>query len=207
LSPQHESPETTSESLFQLDGLIIRSLDYVDQLEQRDPSTIRRVVMHATELPDLDMAREYGERVLYEASQTGNSGHFYIDRDGRIEQWVPVERVAHHVRGHNADTIGIELVNRGRYPDWLATTSQDWTDPYTEVQLQALIELLNALDQQLPNLIGIVGHDQLDTDRVPASDDPAQTVARKLDPGPTFPWATVLEECTLRREPVHRRSE
>ncbi|MEM7054432.1 MAG: N-acetylmuramoyl-L-alanine amidase, partial [Pseudomonadota bacterium] len=99
--------------------VVIRPLGYVDNLERRALDQIRRVVMHATELPDLAEARDYGERVLYENSATGNSGHFYIDRDGSIEQWVPLERIAHHVRDHNADTIGIELVNRGRYPDWL----------------------------------------------------------------------------------------
>ena len=39
------------------------------------------VVIHCTELPDLAIAREYGERVLHD-NGSGNSGHFYIDRDG-----------------------------------------------------------------------------------------------------------------------------
>ena len=71
------------------------------------------MVIHATELPDMETAREYGERIHHDESRTGNSGHFYIDRDGRIEQWVPLDRVAHHVRGHNRDSVGIELVNGG----------------------------------------------------------------------------------------------
>ena len=72
------------------------------------------MVIHCTELPDLGMARGFGEKVMHKNSHTGNSGHFYIDRDGSIEEWVPVNRVAHHVRGFNSKSIGIELVNNGR---------------------------------------------------------------------------------------------
>lgn len=172
-------------------GAVIRPLDYVENLDLRAIEPIRRVVIHATELPDLAEARVYGQRILYPDSGTGNSGHFYIDRDGSIEQWVPIDRIAHHVRGHNADTIGIELVNRGRYPDWLATDSQHWPEPYTQAQIQALLQLLTVLHQRLPALEGVVGHEHLDTERVPASDDPNRRVQRKTDPGPNFPWERV----------------
>jgi N-acetylmuramoyl-L-alanine amidase len=37
----------------------------------------------------------------------------------------------------------------------------------------------------------------LDLEQVPASDDPAVTVARKRDPGPLFPWARVLAKVPL----------
>ncbi len=93
-----------------------RPLPYVERLENRYTDEIDLVVIHCTELPDLAMARVYGEREHYPETRTGNSGHFYIDRDGRIEQWVPLDRVAHHVRGFNPHSIGIELVNNGRYP-------------------------------------------------------------------------------------------
>ncbi|MFN9967576.1 MAG: hypothetical protein ACK52N_12130, partial [Lysobacteraceae bacterium] len=45
----------------------------------------------------------------------------------------------------------------------------------------------------------IAGHEDLDTARVPASDDPSATVWRKRDPGPMFPWARVLADCGLAR--------
>ena len=173
-------------------GAVIRPLDYVENLDLRAIEPIRRVVIHATELPDLAEARVYGQRILYPDSGTGNSGHFYIDRDGSIEQWVPIDRIAHHVRGHNADTIGIELVNRGRYPDWLATDSQHWPEPYTEAQIQALIRLLKALHSSLPHLDHMIGHEHLDTEKVPASDDASISVPRKTDPGPDFPWSEVV---------------
>lgn len=178
-----------------------RPLSYEQRLERRSPEIIEGVVIHATELPNLAMAREYGKRIHYADSRTGNSGHFYIDRNGSIEQWVSLDRVAHHVAGHNARTIGIELVNLGRYPNWLASDHQHWQESVTEAQIKALIDLLNALRRQLPGLSWIAGHDQLDTREVPASDEPAKTVRRKLDPGPDFPWSRVSHASTLKQLP------
>ena len=88
------------------------------------------------------MARDYGERVLYPASGTGNSGHYYIDRDGGIVEYVTPQRVAHHTRGWNPRSIGIELVNIGRFPDWLDSRRQAMDEAYTEAQIEALIALL-----------------------------------------------------------------
>ena len=93
--------------------------------------------------------------------------------------------------------IGVELVNRGRYPDWLAASHQAMDEPYTEAQLQALEGLLQALVAHYPSLRRIAGHDQLDLEQVPASDDPTLRVARKRDPGPLFPWARVLAKVPL----------
>ena len=157
------------------------------------------MVVHATELPDLDMAREYGERIHYPASATGNSGHYYIDRDGSIELWVEPEHIAHHTLGHNAETIGIELVNLGRYPNWLDSRHQAWQEQITPAQIEALIELLGLVKSELPALQWIAGHDQLDTREVAASDDPKLTVRRKLDPGPDFPWRQVVAATGLER--------
>ena len=101
------------------------------------------------------------------------------------------------MRGHNADTIGIELVNRGRYPDWFDSRNQDWTEPYPEGQIEALIELVNALRSELPGIDRLAGHDQLDLDRVEASDDVSKSVRRKTDPGPGFPWPRLTEATGL----------
>jgi N-acetylmuramoyl-L-alanine amidase len=167
-------------------------LPYEQQLEARSPDAIHGVVIHCTETPDLAMARALGEQVRY-PSGTGNSGHFYIDLDGRIFRFVAVDRVAHHVRGHNADSIGIELVNRGRYPHWLHSNHQAMDTPYTEAQIIALIGLLQQLRSELPGLRWIAGHEDLDRERVAAEDDPRQQVARKRDPGPRFPWSRVRQ--------------
>lgn len=177
------------------------SLPYVEQLQQRDLSTVDLLVIHATELPDLATARDYGERVLY-PSGTGNSGHVYIDLDGSVHRWVPLGRVAHHVRGYNRRSIGIELVHPGRYPHWLDSRHQHWEDTYPEAQIEALITLIGDLSAQYPSLRWIAGHDALDRTRVPATDDPSRQVQRKLDPGPTFPWQQVLAAIDLQRLPA-----
>ena len=163
---------------------------------------IDTVVIHCTELPDLKMAREYGERLMHAESQTGNSGHFYIDRDGQIEQWVPLERAAHHVKDHNFNTIGIELVNLGRYPDWYHSQHQQMTEGYAKEQITALINLINYLQEKLPNLRWVTGHEDIDTAMLPASDKPKHLIRRKLDPGIQFPWEALLTNVMLARLPT-----
>ena len=174
-------------------------LPYEARLPARNVDAIDLVVIHCTELPDLATAREYGERIQHPESGTGNAGHFYVDRDGRTEQWIDPQRVAHHVRGHNAHSVGIELVNLGRYPHWLDSRHQAMTEPYPEAQLDALVALLHHLRATLPALRHIAGHEDLDTDLVPATDDPGVTVHRKRDPGVMFPWDTVMASCGLAR--------
>ncbi|OAB54843.1 N-acetylmuramoyl-L-alanine amidase [Leptolyngbya valderiana BDU 20041] len=183
------------------ESIQFRPLPYDQRLDSRALSEIELVVLHATELPDLAMARSYGERIHYPGSETGNSGHYYIDRDGRIEQWVSLDRVAHHVAGHNAHSIGIELVSLGRYPNWYDSRHQTWQESASDAQLDALVTLLQQLEEQLPNLRSIAGHDALDRRRVPASDNPDVEVARKLDPGPDFPWEQLLDSIGLKRLP------
>ncbi|PWK92673.1 N-acetylmuramoyl-L-alanine amidase [Fulvimonas soli] len=173
-------------------------LPYADRLPERPAAAVELVVIHCTELPDLATAREYGERVLYDGG-AGNSGHYYIDRDGTVWRYVPGTRVAHHVRGHNERSIGIELVNRGRYPDWFDSRRQTMSEPYPAGQIAALRGLLARLRAEFPNLAMVAGHEDLDTARVPASDDPSLEVPRKLDPGPLFPWEDALAGSGLRR--------
>ncbi len=178
-----------------------RHLSYANRLESRDIRDIDLVVIHCTELPDLSEARRYSERIHYAAERTGNSGHYYIDRDGLTEQWVPPDRIAHHVRGHDGHSVGIELVNTGRFPDWFHSEAQDRFEPYPDEQIDALVRLVVLLCWQLPSLATIAGHEDLDTELAVASDNQALRVPRKRDPGPTFPWDRVLADCGLPRIP------
>jgi N-acetylmuramoyl-L-alanine amidase len=173
-------------------------LPYERLLEERPRSAIDLVVIHCTELPDLETARRFGEELRYD-SGTGNSGHYYLDRDGSVHQYLSVKRIAHHVRGYNPRSIGIELVNIGRYPDWLAADKQSMQEPYPEAQIAALLGLLESLQRELPSLRFIAGHEDLDTTEVAASDDAGVRVQRKLDPGPLFPWDRVMKSSSLQR--------
>ena len=175
-------------------------LPYEERLPERPHAQVDLVVIHCTELPDLATARDYGERVLYD-SGAGNSGHYYIDRDGTIHVFVRPQRTANHTRGYNPRSVGIELVNTGRYPDWYDSRRQVMAEPYTPAQVDALVALLARLRAELPNLRHIAGHEDLDTAKVSATDDPAQQVFRKRDPGPRFDWARVVKESGLERIP------
>ncbi len=194
LPPAHPAPAATR-AVIRIDAL-----SYAASLAARDLGDIDLVVIHCTELPDLATAREYGERVLHAASGTGNSGHFYIDRDGAIVEYVDVGHVAHHTRGYNPRSIGIELINIGRYPDWLDSRRQAMDEAYTDAQIEALVSLLRDLCTRIPGLSQIAGHEDLDLDEVEASDNPALRVRRKRDPGPRFPWPQVLDSVPLQRQ-------
>ena len=176
-----------------------RPLTYVQSLEGRSTDSISLAVIHCTELPDLAMARIWGEKEIHPESHTGNSGHFYIDRDGSIEQWVPIDRIAHHVRGFNPPSIGIELVNNGRYPDWFHSGHQQMREPYPESQVVALCDLLNHLADQLPGLSDVTAHEDLDTGLLPSQDNPDIMIRRKIDPGPLFPWSLLMDNISLGR--------
>lgn len=179
-------------------SLILDPLPYAERLAERALSQVDLVVIHCTELPDMSMAREYGERALYEAG-TGASGHFYIDRDGSVYQYVDPTRTANHTRGYNPRSVGIEIVNIGRYPNWLDSNNQVMTEPYTAEQISALKKLLRQLKFYCPNLQFVAGHEDLDTATVPASDDPSKQVFRKRDPGPQFPWQEILTAVELKQ--------
>ena len=172
--------------------IVCNHLPYVARLESREPDAIDLAVIHCTELPDLATARKFGEEIHYPDSGTGNSGHYYIEQNGEIEQWVPDDRIAHHVRGFNERSIGIELDNKGRYPSWLDSRQQKMTERYTLPQLNSLIGLLTRLSMLLPSLQWIAGHEDLDRTRVPSTDNPAVLVNRKMDPGPQFPWKEII---------------
>ena len=172
-------------------------LPYVSSLEPRSIESIDLVVIHCTELPDLATARDYGQCIHYPETGTGNSGHYYVERNGRIEQWVPLQRIAHHVRGFNERSIGIELDNNGRYPDWFDSRKQNMTDAYSLPQINSLVKLLAKLSVELPRLKWIAGHESLDTSQIQASDNPEIFVYRKRDPGPMFPWNKLLPAIKL----------
>lgn len=174
-------------------------LSYVNRLRLREVSEIELIVVHCTELPDMKTAREYAEAIHYAGTQTGNSGHFYISRTGQIDQYVPANRVAHHVRGYNTPSIGIELDNIGRYPNWFDSKNQKIKTHYTDIQINSLIQLIHFLSNKYPSIKRITGHQDLDTGQIESSNDPNIMVQRKVDPSELFPWGKVMSQINLQR--------
>ncbi len=173
-----------------------QALPYEDLLDNRPLKQVELMVIHCTELPDIATARMYGEKIHYN-SGTGNSGHYYIDRDGPIYQWVKPEKIAHHVKGHNKQSIGIEIINTGRYPEWHHSQHQQPDETYPDKQIDSLIDLINHLHRTIPSLKHIAGHEDLDSELITASDDITKKVRRKIDPGPLFPWQHVMKNIQL----------
>lgn len=79
---------------------------------------IKRIIIHCSATPpDLDIGaaeiRAWHTAPGWQGAPNGWSDigyHFVIRRDGLVEPGRPVERVGAHVKGHNADSIGICLV-------------------------------------------------------------------------------------------------
>lgn len=174
-------------------------LPYEAHLAPRALNTIDLVVIHCTELPDMKMTREFGERVHYPEKGTGNSGHYYIEENGAVHRFVGNDRVANHTVGYNTRSIGIEVFNVGRYPFWGDSKHQAFTVPYTKEQIHSLLALLSQLRNDIPSLRYITGHEDLDLRLEPAADDPSIMLRRRQDPGPLFPWNEIVPASGLER--------
>ncbi len=131
------------------------------------------------------------------------SAHFVVARDGGIVQMVSLDRRAWHagvsewegIKGLNAHSIGIEIVNGGKlrrtargWVTWAEreisadevsiakhqheTSEAGWHE-YTAEQISAVLELCVALHAAL-GFKDVLGHDDI-------------ALGRKADPGPAFP--------------------
>ena len=104
------------------------------------------------------------------------SSHLLIDRQGKITQYVPLNRRAWHagvscfqgVKNCNDFSIGIELEGVD-------------DNPYTPIQYSSLISVTTLLLQIVPriSLTSLAGHCEI-------------APGRKTDPGPAFDWPLFL---------------
>ncbi|MDQ7996544.1 MAG: N-acetylmuramoyl-L-alanine amidase [Luteibacter sp.] len=129
------------------------------------------IVLHHTSIGDASAAL----RVLRTRNSEGPvSAHYLVEMDGRIDQLVDDGNRAWHAGAArwgdmtdlNSSSIGIEIDNDG-------------VSPFTEPQIQALINLLADLTSRLgiPRQ-AVVGHGDI-------------APGRKNDPSARFPWATL----------------
>lgn len=162
--------------------------------------TVRQVVIHATGGPDCDPLRRFRGGTLdgivahFLRHQGRISIHYIIGRDGEVVRMVPESMVAHHARGQNADSVGIELVNDG-----------DGRDPFADAQIVALTSLLrDILDRYGLTESDIRTHAELDDSYLSCN---GRRIKRKQDPGPAFPWTTLQRELKRRRAAVTPKPE
>ena len=171
-------------------------LSYTKKLKSRSVKRISLIVLHSTELPTMKLTRTYAQTIRYHKG-VGVSGHFYIDKKGKVYQYLDTNRIALHTRGYNARSIGIELLNDGRYPSWYEIASQKVDDPYTPEQLKSLEMLVEKLKLQYPTIKYLARHSDLDKRKIKSSDHPKKMIQRKIDPGPLFPYSTFSKKVDL----------
>jgi hypothetical protein len=96
---------------------------------------------------------------------------------------VPESQVAYHVRGHNMNSIGIELINHG-----------DGQNPFPESQIVTLISLLqDILHRYQLTTAALKSHAELDDSYLTCG---KIKIKRKSDPGVAFPWQRLMRELT-----------
>jgi N-acetylmuramoyl-L-alanine amidase len=119
---------------------------------------INRIIIHCTATPEgrhhtaADIDRWHRER-----GWAGNGYHFVIQLDGTRETGRPIEQAGAHVRGHNADSIGVVYVGG-------CDAAMKPKDTRTDAQKTALLCLLWELKGKHPNA-QIIGHNDLDKGR------------------------------------------
>ncbi|MGB0678082.1 MAG: membrane dipeptidase [Polyangiales bacterium] len=117
--------------------------------------TPRAIVLHWTALPS---AAEAWARMapdtlpperaaIAKAGALNVSAHFLVDRDGRIEQLLPVTWMARHTIGLNHVAIGIENVG-----------GAEGRDDLTDAQVRANAALIRHLVQRHPSIQAVFGH-------------------------------------------------
>ena len=154
------------------------------------PDGVRMIVLHATGGPDCVDSRSFRGGTLdgivghFLRNRSRISIHYVIGRDGRVVSMVPESQVAWHVRGHNQDSIGIELVNDG-----------DGVDHFAAAQIDTLVDLLRGvLERHQLEPDAIKSHAELDDSTIVCN---GVAIKRKQDPGAAFPWERVLAELQL----------
>ncbi|MEI2275726.1 N-acetylmuramoyl-L-alanine amidase [Sphingobacterium sp. ML3W] len=113
----------------------------------------------------------------FHSAKAGVSSHYVVGRDGKVVQMVNDLYRAHHAglgkwgndTDLNSSSIGIELDNNGT------------TDPWTDAQINALVQLLNYLKNtyKIPQA-NFIGHMDL-------------APSRKNDPS-RFPWKKLADQ-------------
>ena len=175
---------------------------YIESANQN--SRVDYVVIHAT-------SANFSESVRLLTTRTGYpvSAHYLIPDENdptyghrrlRLHQFVKESRRAWHAgvsywagdTGLNARSIGIEIVNEFSCVSDTSAVEDSGPDalvcdfpPFSEAQIEMLIELLRGIQQRHPRIgpLDFVAHSDI-----------AVPHRRRSDPGPLFPWRRLYDE-------------
>lgn len=108
------------------------------------------------------------------------SAHFFIQRTGKITQFV----ATHHRAWHAGQSRFEGISNCNDYSLGIELEGTD-TDTYEHAQYLALVDLVHCLQRAYPNISQerIIGHSDI-------------APGRKKDPGPGFDWASFRDMLT-----------
>lgn len=135
---------------------------------------VRRPVLIVLHYTDESSAQQSLDTLRGANSGGPVSAHYLIGRDGHIYQLVADTQRAWHagpgawgtITDVNSASIGIELDNDG-------------SSPFADAQIASLLRLLGDLTERLRiSPTQVIGHEDF-------------APARKIDPGPLFPWRTL----------------
>ena len=130
--------------------------------------TIKALIVHASASPDgRDDRAEDIHRWHHERGWDGIGYHYVIDRDGTIEFGRPWYWMGAHVRGNNANTLGICLIG---------------TEEFTEAQHDSLQAIIQRERDNHPDAI-VRGHNDYDKRKADPNFNVSEwATARGIDP-------------------------
>ena len=88
--------------------------------------------------------------------------HYLIDRNGKVEEGRPLEKAGAHVKGRNANSIGISL-----FGGHGSSAVDQFADHFTQPQDEALRGLLDTLEARF-GAVTVSGHNQYANKACPA---------------------------------------
>lgn len=102
--------------------------------------------------------------------------HLLITRDGQVHTGRPIGRAGAHVKGRNANSIGIAL-----FGGFSGAATDQFEDHFTPEQDKALRKLIATLQEQYPTIAKISGHSEYAAKACPCF-DVSEWLADKPEP-------------------------
>ncbi len=153
---------------------------------------IHTIVIHySATYPDQDISRYDIDGMHRERGFREIGYHWFIRRDGTLEEGRAEGTLGAHVKGHNSGTIGICFaggIERNTGPNvgvWNPTPEQEKT----------MLQLIADIQRRHPSARKVVGHRNLGPSQCPGRDDVAQWWAEN---GGRKPRTSVSQSTTVR---------
>jgi N-acetylmuramoyl-L-alanine amidase len=133
--------------------------------------------------------------------------HYLIHRNGYVSDGRPIGRAGAHVKGHNANSIGISL-----FGGFGGATTDQFEDHFTPEQDKALRKLIAKLQEQYPTIEKVSGHSEYAAKACPCfdvsewlADEPALSHPDPVEQKPTGLAALLTALIALVQSFLNRR--